>query len=91
MNEHKTGGGFFACSALLGALLLAGCTKSDFVAPKVDQCLRREIFEGCMKLLPAGPQSTQYNDWSEVVEECESAAYYQALRRPELILPACAT
>jgi len=57
--------------------------------PTVDQCLRRDLFERCMKSLPAGPAATQYNDWAEVVEACESAAYHQALRREELITPEC--
>lgn len=48
---------------------------SKYVA---DQKLRAERFDACMKALPAGPVSTQYNDWSEVVDSCESAAYRQS-------------
>jgi len=43
-----------------------------------DQKLRAERFDACMKALPAGPVSTQYNDWSEVVDSCETAAYRQS-------------
>lgn len=74
-------------------LLLAGCGDKPFVepAPKADQCMRQQLFQACMKALPDGPQSTKYNDWDEVVESCESAAYYQSLRRPEHIKPECKT
>jgi hypothetical protein len=68
------------------SLLLCGCEY-----PKADQCLRREIFQTCMHSLPAGPQSTQYNDWDEVVEACASTAYHQSLRVPNLIKPECST
>lgn len=59
------------CVALL---LLAGC---DQRGP--NQKLRREIFMHCLEKAPAGPQVTKYNDWSEVVDSCASAAYYQSL------------
>jgi hypothetical protein len=62
------------------ALLCAGCN-FESVAPEkweTDQKLRREIFKECMKLLPAGPQETKYNDWDEVVAECDNVAYYQS-------------
>lgn len=34
----------------------------------------------CLRTAPAGPQSTKYNDWDEVVEACGSEAYYIALQ-----------
>lgn len=40
--------------------------------------LRHQYFVECMKLLPAGPQATKYNDWDEVVESCSQTAWYQA-------------
>jgi hypothetical protein len=65
------------CLCLLVALL-AGC---DSVKPEkweTDQKLRTELFFRCMEALPAGPQQTKYNDWDEVVAECDNVAYYQA-------------
>lgn len=68
---------------IIGALFaLSGC--SD-VLPKPspewqpNQAKRQEFFLACMNALPAGPQKTQYNDWDEVVEACQSASYYQSL------------
>lgn len=78
--------------ALMGAvaILSSGCEQSAPVVDRgVDQCLRREIFKECLQIVPAGPQSTVTNDWSEVIDECQSAAYYQALRRQEQIKPEC--
>lgn len=66
-------------------LLLAGCNPtpgSDLSPTKYmpDQKLRAERFDACMKNLPAGPEKTHYNDWSEVVDSCETASYQQSLR-----------
>lgn len=72
-------------ASLLTAMLAGGC--ADTTGP--DQCLRREIFQQCMKALPAGPQATKYNDWDEVVSQCESAAYYQSLRKKAHIKAEC--
>ena len=54
-----------------------------------DMCLQREIFNDCMKNLPAGPQATKYNDWDEVVKECRYTAYYLAKRRRAVVKPEC--
>lgn len=78
--------GLFAASALERSEAGELEVKS---APVPDQCMRREIFEACLARVPKGPDSVQYNDWSEVVEECGSQAYYQALRKPERIKPEC--
>lgn len=72
-------------ASLLTAVLAGGCT--EIAGP--DQCLRREIFQQCMKALPAGPQATKYNDWDEVVSQCESAAYYQSLKKKTQITAEC--
>jgi len=79
-----------AAVLILCAAALAGCDapKQDWGA---DQCLRAELFQQCLKALPAGPQSTQYNDWDEVVSACASAAYYQSLRKNAFIKPECGT
>lgn len=45
-----------------------------------DPAIRAQRFDACMKGLPAGPVSTHYNDWSEVVDSCEKAAHKQSLR-----------
>lgn len=72
-------------ASLLTAVLAGGCTENT--GP--DQCLRREIFQQCMKALPAGPQATKYNDWNEVVGECESVAYYQSRKKKTQITAEC--
>ena len=59
-------------------MLIAGCA-SPYPQYEANQKLRREIFQECMKSLPAGPKSTVYNDWDEVVNSCESAAYFQSM------------
>ena len=64
-----------------------GCADPD--QTRADQCMRREIFQQCMKALPAGPKATMYNDWDEVVGKCEDVAYYQSLRRKSQIKPEC--
>lgn len=74
---------------ILAAILLVGCQSNELSV--VDQCMRREIFQQCMKALPAGPQTTKYNDWGEVVSQCESVAYYQSLRKRKFIKPECQT
>jgi hypothetical protein len=67
------------------ALLLAACENKM----EPDQCLRNELFKQCMSMVPPGPQSTHYNDWSEVISECGSQAYYQALRPVSEIPKGC--
>jgi hypothetical protein len=74
--------------ALLILLVLSGCKVVDELSG-IDQCMRREIFQQCLKALPAGPQATKYNDWDEVVASCESAAYYQSKRKMSVIKEEC--
>jgi|GEM_PF-6508001 len=68
-------------SIALSAFVLAGCENP---APPTggyyDQDIRRDVFFECLKSLPNGPNSTKYNDWSEVVEECGTQAYYISAR-----------
>lgn len=54
-----------------------------------DVCLQRETFNECMKALPAGPQSTKYNDWDEVVKECRTTAHYLSQRKRKFVKPEC--
>ena len=56
----------------LGLAALSGCVEPDRRVP--DQELRRRLFFECLKSAPAGPQSTKYNDWDEVVSECGDQA-----------------
>lgn len=67
--------------------LLAGCGPEKTTA--IDQCLRVTLFTSCMRLLPAGPASAKYNDWDEVVAQCDQTAVYQSIRRIEHIKPEC--
>ena len=73
---------------ILAAAALAGCEAPEVITGP-DQCLRADLFKQCMTTLPAGPQSTKYNDWDEVVAQCQNAAYYQSLRRLINIKPEC--
>lgn len=73
---------------LASAALLTACSeKAPTTEP--DQCIRAEQFQQCLASVPAGPTSTHYNDWSEVVSECRNTAYYQSLRDPAAIKPEC--
>ena len=67
-------------SILTLALLLIGCKVDDSDYGMPDQALRRQIFKECLAAIPKGPERTVYNDWAEVVSECESAAYYQSIK-----------
>ena len=58
------------------ALGLTGCNDYETKPRiKLDQVRRELIFKECMTNLPAGPRSTKYNDWDEVVASCSSTAY----------------
>ena len=57
--------------------------------PQVDICKQVELFNSCMSKLPAGPRQTHYNDWSEVVYQCNRVANEQATRMPDQIKPEC--
>lgn len=64
--------------ALILALSVSACDAPDEPSYATNQQKRQELFQACLKALPAGPQTTHYNDWDEVVDSCESAAYYQS-------------
>jgi hypothetical protein len=70
------------------ATLLAACEPGPNDATP-DQCLRAELFQQCMKALPAGPQATKYNDWDEVIVSCERVAFYQSLRPRNTVSAEC--
>jgi hypothetical protein len=72
---------------LTSLLLITSCEKKDKTMQ--DMCLQREIFKECMESLPAGPTSTKYNDWDEVVIECRKVAYHYSERRESTIKNEC--
>lgn len=37
-----------------------------------------ELFQQCLAQAPAGPATTKYNDWEEVIETCHRTAYGDA-------------
>lgn len=55
----------------------------------VDQCLRQQIFESCLKVVPKGPESVVSNDWDEVVSECDDAARRQSIRYAAQVTDTC--
>ena len=71
-------GKWIIIGALVG-LIFSGCDNMEPWRAIVDQQKRVELFQSCLVALPAGPQSTKYNDWDEVVEACDSASYRQAI------------
>jgi len=84
---------------LMLAVTLTACGKhaSDTTAFASDEndvivvnaCLQRELFNECMKALPAGPVATKYNDWDEVVKECRQGSRYMAKRARRHVTPEC--
>ena len=63
-------GAFFA--SLIGGIIYAG-----YKAPRweTDNAIYKEEYYQCINNLPAGPESTVYNDWDEVMEECQYLAH----------------
>ena len=76
---------------ILLALLLTACNETKIIKENQvnDQCLRRELFNECMKSLPAGPVSTHYNDWDDVVSECKAYAWSVSMRYESVIKKEC--
>ena len=73
--------------AVFIAIGFSGCDNvPDHVA---DQCIRAQLFQQCLKTVPAGPEKTKYNDWDEVVSACGEQAYYQSIRPIGNIQPSC--
>lgn len=74
----------------LALALLAGCVPKT--PPKTwtyDQCVRADLFQACLRAVPAGPTATKYNDWDEVVEQCADAAGAQSVRKAGTVKPEC--
>ena len=81
------------CWIIIGTIMVidqyrAKYTEEDSIP---DQCLRREFFQKCLAGIPDGPQelTAAANDWSEVVDSCSSAAYYQSFRKDSHIKREC--
>lgn len=74
---------------LLATLVLAGCSDPPQRTWAIDQCVRREAFKECMAALPAGPQATKYNDWDEVVDQCDTVSLRQSYRLIAQVEPEC--
>lgn len=77
---------------LIATLLLTACSDKVTVIKESqvpDQCLRRELFNECMKALPAGPVATHYNDWDDVVSECKAYAWGVSIRYESVIKKEC--
>ena len=79
---------FFAIVVLMVAL--TGCVGGPSPPPtQINQCLRTDLFKQCMAELPRGPDHTHYNDWDEVVEECNEVSAQQSYRQTKFIPPNC--
>ncbi len=71
--------------------VVAGCSGKEKPKDRViDQCLRIQLAQQCVKDLPAGPVETKYNDWDEVIGQCDSNARYQSVRNRQYVKPECA-
>lgn len=75
--------------ASLASLVLTACFEPVKMTWTIDQCKRAEVFQQCLRSVPAGPQATKYNDWAEVVSECDDAARYQSTRAIDQVKPEC--
>lgn len=45
-----------------------------------NRCDQAAIFQKCLQQLPAGPVTTMYNDWDEVVQQCKYSSIEMAQR-----------
>lgn len=83
MLEYMT---YIVIIGIISIISITGCsTKEEEKVNKLEvskrQEMRTEIFMKCLEKVPKGPEKTHYNDWSEIVEACESAAFYQSQGR----------
>jgi hypothetical protein len=63
-------------SALACIVALTACDQSTIH----DQCMRTQIFRACIATTAAT---------NDIVEQCDSAAAYQSLRKREHVKPEC--
>ncbi len=71
---------------IIAAVALTACSDNPTMT---DQCMRVQLFQECMKALPAGPQDTKYNDWDEVVAKCDQVSYWQSQRKASHVKLEC--
>lgn len=57
-------------------LALAACKPEATPEDDLRGVLRLRLNQRCIDTLPAGPVSTHYNDWDEVVAACAEHSYY---------------
>jgi hypothetical protein len=74
---------------LIGLILITSCSCEPIDIIIQDRCLQREIFKECMNSLPAGPVSTHYNDWDEVVEACGNVARSHSRKKRSVVKIEC--
>ncbi len=79
---------------VLALLTICACTppeprKLEHKLRDVDQCLRQQTFEACMKNIPKGPESPVTNDWDEVIYACAEIARRQSVRYATQVRDEC--
>jgi hypothetical protein len=62
------------CALLIWGISSASDAQRQSVY-QTDLALNRELYKECMDHATNGPQSTVYNDWAEVVEQCQQWAH----------------
>lgn len=74
MDMINVVGGTFC--TLIAAVSVGGAyySERDDVKRVSDRCEKQVLFERCLARIPKGPNSTVYNDWAEVIDECQSSA-----------------
>jgi hypothetical protein len=55
----------------LAICALSGCGYPHYES---DNQEKQAFFFKCLQELPAGPETTKYNDWNEIVSECAQQA-----------------
>lgn len=54
-----------------------------------DQCLRRELFENCIKTTGDLSKNSVYFDLSEFVRACDTSSWNLSWRNKKMIKPEC--
>lgn len=64
----------------LGALFVDYVNAHNATLPRyeVNTEVYQQAFHACLERLPAGPSSTTYNDWDEVLDGCAKHARFVA-------------
>lgn len=76
----------------IAVLLLVSCGVEPEASPTVDQCMRVELFQSCLKATPASPSAVGGDsEWAEIITNCDRSSHYQSLRLIEHIKPECRT